>query len=386
MANETKTKKTEKTNGHSNGKGTSSLFEAFDAGSGKKLEILDQHGKVIHPEWMPEISDELLLDGYKMMKYARIVDLKAVNLQRQGKLYTLPVNRGQEACAVGSAMALRKDDWMVPAFREIGAYMWHGMPVETLYKWYLGLEAGAVMPDGVNCLPTAVPISSQIPHAAGIGHAINYKGLDQAVLCYFGDGGTSEGDFSEGLNWAAVFSCPCVFFCNNNQYAISVPREMQTKAATIAQKAIGFGLPGIQVDGNDLLAVYRATKEAIDYARAGNGPVLIEAVTYRMGAHTTSDDPTKYRTNEEEKIWEPRDPLIRVKKYLIDKGLWTEAKETAYEEECAAKIDEVVQHVVGIGSNPIHELFENQYEHLTNSLEEQKADLEGFLGWQAKRG
>ena len=190
MAAETKTKKTDKTNGHAGAKPTSSLFDAYDATSGKKLEILDPNGKVLHPEWMPEMSDELLLEGYKMMKYARIVDLKAVNLQRQGKLYTLPVNRGQEAAAVGSAMALRKDDWMVPAFREIGAYMWHSVPVETVYKWYLGLESGAVMPEGVNSLPTSVPISSQIPHAAGIGHAINYKGLDQAVLCYYGDGGT----------------------------------------------------------------------------------------------------------------------------------------------------------------------------------------------------
>jgi len=386
MANETKTKKTDKPNGHTNGKGLSSLFDAFEATSGKKLEILDPNGKVIHPEWMPEMSEELLLEGYKMMKYARIVDLKAVNLQRQGKLYTLPVNRGQEACAVGSAMALRKDDWMVPAFREIGAYMWHGWPVESVYKWYLGLESGSVMPDGVNSLPTCVPISSQIPHAAGIGHAINYKGLDQTVLCYFGDGGTSEGDFSEGLNWAAVFTCPVVFFCNNNQYAISVPRDQQTKAATIAQKAVAFGMPGIQVDGNDMFAVYRATKEAIDFARAGNGPVLIEAVTYRMGAHTTSDDPTKYRTSEEEKIWEPRDPLIRVKKYLEDKKLWNDAKETAYEEECAVKVEEVVQHVVNLGPNPIHELFEHQFEHLTNSLVEQKADLEAFLDWQSRRG
>ncbi|MCB1060967.1 MAG: pyruvate dehydrogenase (acetyl-transferring) E1 component subunit alpha [Calditrichaeota bacterium] len=386
MAAETKTKKTDKTNGHAGAKPTSSLFDAYDATSGKKLEILDPNGKVLHPEWMPEMSDELLLEGYKMMKYARIVDLKAVNLQRQGKLYTLPVNRGQEAAAVGSAMALRKDDWMVPAFREIGAYMWHGVPVETVYKWYLGLESGAVMPEGVNSLPTSVPISSQIPHAAGIGHAINYKGLDQAVLCYFGDGGTSEGDFSEGLNWAAVFTCPCVFFCNNNQYAISVPRDQQTKAATIAQKAVGFGLPGIQVDGNDLFAVYRATKEAVDFARAGNGPVLIEAVTYRMGAHTTSDDPTKYRTHEEEKIWEPRDPLIRVKKYLEEKKLWSDKDETSYEEECAAKVDAVVQRVVGLGPNPIHELFEHQYENLTNSLIEQKADIQAFIDWQVKRG
>ncbi len=386
MATEIKTKKTEKANGQVNGKGASSLFEAFHATSGKKLEVLDPSGKVLHPEWMPEFDDDFLLEGYKMMKYARLVDLKAVNLQRQGKLYTLPVNRGQEASAVGSAMALRKDDWLVPAFREIGAYMWHGWPVETVYKWYLGLESGAVMPEGVNSLPTSVPISSQIPHAAGIGHAINYRGLDQVVLCYFGDGGTSEGDFSEGLNWAAVFSCPCVFFCNNNQYAISVPRELQTKAATIAQKAVGFGMPGIQVDGNDLFAVYRATKEAVDFARAGNGPVLIEAVTYRMGAHTTSDDPTKYRTSEEEKIWEPRDPLIRVKKYLLDKQLWSEKQETAFEEECAVKIDEIVSHVVGLGANPIPELFEHQYEQLTNSLEEQKHDLEAFLAWQSRRG
>ncbi|MCC6476088.1 pyruvate dehydrogenase (acetyl-transferring) E1 component subunit alpha [bacterium] len=384
MATEVKAKKGDRvSNGKPNG---ASLFESFHPLSGNKLEVLDPNGKVTHPEWLPDLSDDLLVEGYKMMRFARIADLKAVNLQRQGKLYTLPVNRGQEACAVGSAMAIRKSDWLVPAFREIGAYLWHGWPLSTLYKWYLGLEAGGVLPEGVNSLPTSVPITSQLPHAAGLGHAIKYKGLDAVVMAYVGDGGTSEGDFSEGLNWAAVFACPCVFFINNNHYAISVPRESQTRAETLAQKALGFGMPGIQVDGNDLLAVYRATKEAVDYARAGNGPVLIEAVTYRLGAHTTSDDPTKYRTTDEEKLWEPRDPLLRTKKYLFEKQVWSDEKEEELVQYCTAQVVRATEEVIHLGSNPIPELFENMYESLTNSLEEQKRDLEEFLRWQGKRG
>ncbi len=365
--------------------GQGSLFEAFFPLNGRRLEILDQNGRIVAPEWMPDLSDEQIREGYKVMLKARIADVKAVSYQRQGRLYTLPPSKGQEAAAVGSAMALEKKDWMVPAFRELGAQLWRGVPLKTVYMFHSGSEYGNVYPEDVRVLPNTVPISSQLPHAAGIAHAANYRGLKEVVIAYFGDGGTSEGDFSEALNWAAVFSCPVVFFCNNNQWAISVPRKFQTKAKTLAQKAIGFEIPGIQVDGNDLLAVYRATKEAVDYARAGNGPVLIEAETYRMAAHTTSDDPTKYRTAEEEAMWAPRDPLIRVKNYLVERGVWSDKDEAEYSEQVMAEIDEQFRECEAFPQNSAEEIFSHMYETMPDTLTEQLAEYKKFLAWSAAR-
>ena len=359
-----------------------SLFEAFFPLTGKRLEILDTTGKIVAPEWMPDLSGEQIREAYKVMLKARIADVKAVSYQRQGRLYTLPPNKGQEAAAVGSAMALEQRDWMVPAFRELGAQLWRGVPLKTVYMFHSGSEYGNVYPDGVNVLPNTVPISSQILHACGIGHAINYRGGKEVVITYFGDGGTSEGDFYEGMNWASVFNCPVVFFCNNNQWAISVPRKLQTKAKTLAQKAIAFEMPGIQVDGNDLLAVYRATKEAVDHARSGKGPVLIEAETYRMAAHTTSDDPTKYRTAEEEALWAPRDPLIRVKAYLESNGLWNEKQEADYTEQVTAEVEAQFREAEQFPQNSVDEIFTHAYEQPTDTLREQQEEYKMFLAWK----
>lgn len=356
-----------------------SLFDAFDPLRGQKLEILDEHGALVGEEWLPELSDEKLLDAYRMMLLARVADLKAVSLQRQGRLYTLPPSLGQEACAVGSALALERDDWMVPAYRELGAWLVRGVPLSRVYLYFAGSEHGNVYPHGVRVLPASVPISSQLLHAAGIGHAINYKNRKEVVITYFGDGGTSEGDFHEALNWAAVFHCPVVFFCNNNQYAISHPRARQTKSETIAQKAIAYGMPGIQVDGNDLLAVYRATKEAVNHARAGRGPVLIEGVTYRMGAHTTSDDPSKYRESEEEEIWKARDPLIRVRLYLEAKGLWNDAREEQAKADAQKTADEEFAEAEKWPANSPAEIFDHVFAARVPELEAQAAALKDFL-------
>jgi len=362
-----------------------SLFDAFNPLSGKKLEILDEHGALLGEEWRPELSDEKLLDAYRMMWLARVADLKAVSLQRQGRLYTLPPSLGQEACAVGSALALERDDWMVPAYRELGAWLVRGVPLSRVYLYFAGSEHGNVYPHGVRVLPASVPISSQLLHAAGIGHAINYKKRKEVVITYFGDGGTSEGDFHEALNWAAVFHCPVVFFCNNNQYAISHPRARQTKSETIAQKAIAYGMPGIQVDGNDLLAVYRATKDAVNHARAGRGPVLIEGVTYRMGAHTTSDDPSKYRASEEEEIWKARDPLIRVKLYLEAKGLWNDEREERAKADTQKTADEEFTEAEKWPANSPAEIFDHVFAARVPELEEQAAALRDFLGGKEGR-
>lgn len=363
--------------------GQPSLFDEFFPLKEFRLEILDPSGKVVAPEWMPDLSDERILEGYKTMLLARIADVKAVSLQRQGRLFTLPPNMGQEACAVGSAMALEKSDWMVPAYRELGALLQHGVPLHCVYLNHAGSEFGAVYPEGVRVLPQSVPISSQLLHAAGIGHAIIYRGEKDVVITYFGDGGTSEGDFHEAMNWAAVFNCPVIFFCNNNQYAISCPRCKQTKSKTLAQKAIAYQMPGIQIDGNDLFAVYRATKEAVDWARAGNGPVMIEAETYRLGAHTTSDDPTKYRDSKEEVIWkEVRDPLLRVRKYLEAKKLWSEEKEEAFKEQAAKISDDAFKIAENWPVNSPEEIVSHVFKDVPGELKEQLGNLKAFLAWK----
>jgi pyruvate dehydrogenase E1 component alpha subunit len=362
-----------------------SFFDAFDPLKGQKLEILNDEGQITDARWMPALSNERILEIYRLMILARIADVKAVSYQRQGRLYTLPPSMGQEACAVGSASVLEKTDWISPAYRELGALITKGVPLSRIYLYHSGSEYGNVYPPEVRVLPSSVPIASQLLHAAGIGHAINFKGLKEVVITYFGDGGTSEGDFHEALNWAGVFSCPVIFFCNNNQYAISCPRTHQTKSATLAQKAIAYGIPGIQIDGNDFFAVYRATKEAADWGRAGKGPVLIEAETYRLGAHTTSDDPTKYRSPEEEKIWQNRDPLLRMKKYLTAQNLWNEELEERAREEATKVADEAFKEASTQTVNTPEEIISHVFETPSSELKKQLQSLKDFLSWKERR-
>jgi pyruvate dehydrogenase E1 component alpha subunit len=362
-----------------------SLFEAYQPLSGKRLEILDLNGVVVNPEWMPALTDERLVAAYKMMILARVADVKAVSYQRQGRLFTLPPNMGQEASAVGSALALKPTDWMVPAYRELGALLVKGVPLSRIYLYHGGSEYGSVYPPGTRVTAPSVPISSQLLHAAGIGHAITYRGGQEVVLTYFGDGGTSEGDFHEALNWAAVFNCPVVFFCNNNQYAISLPRAQQTKSRTLAQKGIAYEIPGIRVDGNDLLAVYRATREAVDWARSGKGPVLIEAETYRLAAHTTSDDPSKYRTAEEEETWKARDPLPRFRKYLESRGVWNERLEDQARTEAADAADRALREAESFAANSPEEILSHMFEQPPSEMTKQLQSLKGYLRWEEGR-
>ncbi|NIP41571.1 MAG: pyruvate dehydrogenase (acetyl-transferring) E1 component subunit alpha [candidate division Zixibacteria bacterium] len=362
------------------------LFKTFDPLKGKQLRIMDENGKIVDEKNMPDLNDDQVVEAYKYMLYARQVDLKAVAYQRMGRLFTLPPNLGQEAAALGSAYALDKEkDWMVPAFREMAAWLYWGATAKGMYLYWAGSEDGNVTPDDVNFMPSAVPVASQVPHAAGIGYAIKYKGTDQVVITYFGDGGTSEGDFHEGMNFAGVFKLPVIFFCNNNQYAISVPRRIQSAAKKLADKAIGYGMPGIQVDGNDFFAVYAATKEAANYARGGNGPVMIEAETYRRGYHTTSDDPTKYRTAEEEAEWEVKDPLVRMKKYLEDKGLWDDDKENDYVKHAKKDISAQFKEVEEYPRTSLEQIFKYMYEEMPDILKRQKVEMEKYLAGKEGR-
>ena len=301
------------------------------------LSILDSEGN-LDTALEPKLADTELRSLYRAMLLGRRLDERMVRLQRQGRIGTFAPTKGQEAAQIGSIFTLRPTDWMVPSFRETAAMIWRGWPIEKLLLFFAGhLEGGQPAPDQHD-LPIAIPVSTQLPHAVGLAYAAQYRGDDAVVMAYFGDGATSEGDFHEAMNFAGVWHVPVIFVCQNNQWAISVPLKKQTHSRTIAQKALAYGLPGIQVDGNDVLAVYAAAREAVERARAGDGPTLIECVTYRLGVHTTADDPTKYRTAEEVAMWEQKDPLTRFRGYLEKRNLLEEGLEQKVDDEIAEAI------------------------------------------------
>jgi len=301
------------------------------------LSILDSDGN-LDTALEPKLAGEDLRALYRAMVLGRRLDERMVRLQRQGRIGTFAPTKGQEASQMGSAFTLRRIDWMVPSFRETAAMIWRGWPIEKLLLFFAGrLEGGQPALDQHD-LPITIPVATQLPHAVGLAYAAQYRGDDVVVMAYFGDGATSEGDFHEALNLAGVWHVPVVFVCQNNQWAISVPLKKQTHSRTIAQKALAYGLPGIQVDGNDVLAVYAAAREAVDRARAGDGPTLIECVTYRLGVHTTADDPTKYRTDEEVAMWEQKDPLTRFRAYLEKRNLLEANLEQRIDEEIAEAV------------------------------------------------
>lgn len=260
---------------------------------------------------------------YEQMTFSRMFDRKAVNLQRQGRIGTYAPFEGQEASQIGSALALEDGDWMFPTYRDHAATAAFGHSLVNIFLYWKGCIEGCVPPKGKHIFPPSVPIASQILHATGTAWAEMKKGSDRVSIVYFGDGATSEGDFHEGLNFASVFQIPVVFFNQNNGYAISVPLERQMNSKTIAQKSLGYDMPGVRVDGNDVFAVYSETLKAVERARKGEGPTLIEAVTWRYGAHTTTDEPSKYRDQgESERRRQVEDPIKRVEEYLKARNAW----------------------------------------------------------------
>lgn len=345
----------------------------------KEYSVLDFKGNLDKDETLPELSNDELLNLYKTMLFSRIIDERALSYQRQGRMLTYAPNTGQEATQIGSAYAMAEGDWLVPAFRELGAMLIRGVPLKNIYLYWYGNEWGSHMPEGVNVLPTSIPIASQYQHAAGIGMANNIKGEDRVVVTYVGDGGTSHGDFHEALNFAGVFNAPVVFIIQNNQYAISTPREKQTKSETLAQKAIAYGIPGVLVDGNDIFAMYNASKAAIDRARKGEGPTLIEAHTYRLGAHTTSDDPTIYREDIEVEEWKEKDPVTRFRHYLEKEGILTKEWEDKTTEELDQEVKDVFHSLENDSEYKIEDIFNYQYETMPPQLEEQLEEYKKFV-------
>jgi pyruvate dehydrogenase E1 component alpha subunit len=347
------------------------------------VRILDADGQVRDDASVPEIEDDRLVAMYEGMKFARHLDERATNLHRQGRMGTYPPLAGQEAAQVASTHAFADDDWLLYQYREHGIPIVRGLSHEYLLYW-MGHEAGNEWLPERNVFPVNISIGGHLPHATGMAWASKLDGDDAVVGCHFGDGATSEGDFHEALNFAGVFDVPAVFFCNNNQWAISVPREKQTASATIAQKARAYGFEGVQVDGMDPLAVYQVTRKAVERARDppendddGRGaarPTLIEAVMYRFGPHTTVDDPTVYRDEEEIERWKRFDPIPRLERFLRDRGLLDDAAIESIENEIEAEIGSLIDRAEAFEADPSG-MFEQTYAEATPRIRKQHDQL-----------
>jgi pyruvate dehydrogenase E1 component alpha subunit len=319
------------------------------------------------------------------MLTARRLDERCINLQRQGRIGTYGPCRGQEATHCGSAVAMEKEDWIVHAFREPGSFYHRGWPLERIIQFWGGYEEGCCPPESCRDLPIAVPIASQVPHAMGLAWAMKLRGDNHAVLCYCGDGGTSEGDFHESMNFAGVYQLPLVTLIQNNQWAISIPRDKQTASETIAQKCVAYGFDGIQIDGNDILSVYVATKEAVDKAKKGGGPTLIEAVTYRLSVHTTADDPTKYRKQEEVEKWEKLDPIPRYQKYLVQRKILNAKLIDEIEKDVVGEVDAAVDRYEAMREVDPLDCFKFMYKEMPAELIEQREEFRAYLEREGER-
>ena len=334
----------------------------------RKIAIMDEYENV-DESLMPRLSDKDIDLIYQHMLLSRMLDDKLVKMQRQGRLGNLPTCTGQEAASLGVAFAIKKSDWLFPAYRENPALFFHGLPIKNILLYWMGHEAGNIVPENVNCYMMCLPIATHIPISAGFALGNKIKNKDSIVVSFFGDGATSEGDFHESLNFAGVFKLPIIFVCQNNQWAISTPINKQTASQSIAQKAIAYGIEGMQVDGNDIFSVIYASKIAVENARKFQ-PTLIECITYRQGAHTTADDPLRYISKEEHEIGKSKDPILRLKKYMQKKRIWNEDYESNVVKECEDKIKQAVDDAEKHKENP-SEIFTHVYSEIPRLLEEQ---------------
>ncbi len=347
--------------------------------------------QLVAPDGAPTSSDrysrdlppETLSWLYEMMVVTRELDIEFVNLQRQGELALFASCRGQEAAQIGAAACLRKTDWLFPQYREIGAFLIRGITPAQMGAVWRGKWHGGLGFTEKCCAPIAIPIGTHGLHAVGAAMAAQRLGEDSVTVAFLGDGATSEGDAHEALNLAAVYQAPCVFFVQNNQWAISVPVSHQMAAPSIAHRAIGYGMPGIRVDGNDVLACFAVMAEAAQRAREGGGPTLIEAITYRLGPHTTSDDPTRYRPQEEVDHWLARDPIPRYRAYLQSVGVWTERLEERVSAKSKRLRTELRESVVGAADIDITEMFDTVYHDITPELAKQREQLLAELAKEA---
>jgi pyruvate dehydrogenase E1 component alpha subunit len=345
--------------------------------------VIDDEGRVLPGAVVPPIPDEDLKDLYRNMLQVRILDDRMMRLQRQGRLGFYMLSIGEEATHF-AVYALRPDDWVYPSYREPGVMFFRGHSLRKYIAQLYGNSEdpikGRQMPvhhsvRELNIVSISSPVGTQIPQAAGTAQAARIAGKDDVTICYFGEGATSTGEFHVGMNFAGVWKAPCIFFCRNNGWAISTSRDKQTASKTFAIKAAAYGMPGVRVDGNDILAVIQVTAEAAARARAGEGPTMIEALTYRRQGHSSSDDPSVYRDANEPKAWEPKDPLDRFAKYLEGKRLWTKDWDQHLRTEIDAEITRVHDEIAPLGAPAVETMFDDVFEALPWHLEEQKAWL-----------
>lgn len=334
-------------------------------------QCIDEHGRAVG-----EIPDpDTLHTLYRHMRRIRHFDERAWVLYRQGKMGVFPPYGGMEASQAGTAAALTHQDWILPSYRDTGAALTYGLPVTQTILYWRNSPHGWRMPENLKVLPFYIPIATQYPHAVGCAMAEKLQGTDNVALAYIGDGGSSEGQFHEALNFAGALQAPCVFVLQNNGWAISVPTSTQTRARDLSRRAEGYGMPGVRVDGNDIVAVYAAASEAVARARRGEGPTLIETVTYRVKPHTVADDPSRYRTEELTKTWEARDPVERLFKYMAETGLWDDEREAALLAEIKDEFEAAFAAADGYGEPTPSEIVDHVFAEPSRQLQAQREEI-----------
>lgn len=351
------------------------------------ITYLNEEGE-LSSSFQKVIPERDLLKAYKTMLVTRLVDERMLILQRQGSITFALSSLGEEACAVGSAAALTLDDWMYPQYREVGVMFWRGFTIQQYIHHMFGncqdLTLGRQLPGHfgsrqLNVVTVSSPIGTKIPHAAGCAYAMKIQKKETVVICYFGEGATSEGDFHVGLNFAAVRKAPVIFFCRNNGYAISTPASRQFSSEGVAPKGIGYGIKTFRVDGNDFFAVHQVVSEARQLCLKGEGPVLIEAMTYRLAAHSTSDDPTLYRSEEEVKTWQKKCPVLRLRRYLEKHSLWNEKQEKEFIQQTSDEISQAINLAKETKKPPLSSIVEDVYFEVTPPLKRQLAFIKSFF-------
>ncbi|WP_019585328.1 pyruvate dehydrogenase (acetyl-transferring) E1 component subunit alpha [Deinococcus apachensis] len=346
---------------------------AYEDAQGEMFQTLAPDGSVIRPEALPDVPTRLHL--YRQMRRVRHFDERAWVLYRTGRMGVFPPYGGMEASQVGTAAALTHDDWLFPTYRDTGAALAYGLPIPQTLAYWRTSPHGWAMPQDLKILPFYIPIATQYPHAVGAALAERRRGTANVAMAYIGDGGSSEGDFHEALNFAGALDAPCVFILQNNGWAISVPTRTQTRATNLSRRADGYGIPGVRVDGNDVLATYHVTAEAVRRARAGEGPTLIETVTYRIKPHTLADDPSRYRTDADNLGWDAKDPVTRLRAHLLAEGHLTEEEDTALTREIEAEFEAALAVADAFPEPTPAEIVDHVFAEPTPQLRRQRAQL-----------